>query len=182
MENYREAFRQYIYRRISQYKTFRAAELDATPQKHNAYVNIRAVLALRFAPEMIFKQGGNGKMDYETYAKCCKAVDDMLPPKDDWLLREAKRLISDFCRREYASEADFDDLHRVWLAFTTTKDGKHQLQVGTDLVDFSIHYLVDGELVYRDTYANLSDMIDAVLSTLDFDGLISICTNHVSEK
>lgn len=97
------------------------------------------------------------------------------------LLETAKRLILDFCEREYDSSVDFSDLQHIGLAFTTTEDEIHQLQVEANLADFSMCYLVDGKLTYQDTYKNLSDMIEAELSALDFDCLISICADHIPD-
>ena len=82
-DNWRDDFRLYVFRRISQYKDFGVDVEVMTPQKHNTYVNIRAVLALRFSPERIFKQGGNSKLDHETYLRLCRAVDEMLPERKE---------------------------------------------------------------------------------------------------
>ena len=58
------------------------------------------------------------------------------------------------------------------LACTTTDNEQHILQVEADLVEPSISYLLDGELVHRDKYQNLSKLILKELVTLDFDHLI----------
>ena len=82
-DNWRDDFRLYVFRRISQYKDFGVDVEVMTPQKHNTYVNIRAVLALRFSPERIFKRGGNSKLDHESYLRLCRAVDEMLPERKE---------------------------------------------------------------------------------------------------
>lgn len=87
-------------------------------------------------------------------------------------LDTAKRLITEFCEYEYGSEVDFTDLRHIGLACTTTDNEQHILQVETDLVEPSISYLLDGELVHRDKYQNLSELIIKELVTLDFDYLI----------
>ena len=87
-------------------------------------------------------------------------------------LDTAKRLITEFCEYEYGSEVDFTDLRHIGLACTTTGNEQHILQVEADLVEPSISYLLDGELVHRDKYQNLSKLILKELVTLDFDHLI----------
>lgn len=87
-------------------------------------------------------------------------------------LDTAKRLITEFCEYEYGSEVDFTDLRHIGLACTTTDNEQHILQVEADLVEPSISYLLDGELVHRDKYQNLSKLILKELVTLDFDHLI----------
>ena len=87
-------------------------------------------------------------------------------------LDTAKRLITEFCEYEYGSEVDFTDLRHIGLACTTTDNEQHILQVEADLVEPSISYLLDGELVHRDKYQNLSELILKELVTLDFDHLI----------
>lgn len=87
-------------------------------------------------------------------------------------LDTAQRLITEFCEYEYGSEVDFTDLRHIGLACTTTDNEQHILQVEADLVEPSISYLLDGELVHRDKYQNLSKLILKELVTLDFDHLI----------
>lgn len=87
-------------------------------------------------------------------------------------LDTAKRLITEFCEYEYGSEVDFTDLRHIGLACTTTDNEQNILQVEADLVEPSISYLLDGELVHRDKYQNLSKLILKELVTLDFDHLI----------
>lgn len=82
MDNYRSAFRLYVYKRLAEYQNFEAPIEMNTPQKYNAYAAIRAVIALRFEMKP-FKCKGNRRMDYETYVRYCRAVDEILPPKEE---------------------------------------------------------------------------------------------------
>ena len=97
-------------------------------------------------------------------------------------LDTAKGLINEFCKREYGSEVEFTDLRHIGLAYTTTEDEKHELQVNADLVDYSISYLVDGVQVHEDKYETLSDLIDQDLSALDFDNLIRTGMDAIPEE
>lgn len=97
-------------------------------------------------------------------------------------LDTAKGLITEFCEREYGSEVEFTDLRHIGLAYTTTEDEKHELQVNADLVDYSISYLVDGVQVHEDKYESLTELIEQELSVLDFDSLISVGMDAIPEE
>lgn len=97
-------------------------------------------------------------------------------------LDTAKGLINEFCEREYGSEVEFTDLRHIGLAYTTTEDEKHELQVNADLVDYSISYLVDGVQVHEDKYESLTELIEQELSVLDFDSLISVGMDAIPEE
>ncbi len=83
----------------------------------------------------------------------------------------AKKYIEDFHIREYGDEStDFSDLSNIGLVYTTLGDeGEHEFQVTANLVDQSVSYSIDGEIVRTDIYASLADMIEKDLSFLDFD-------------
>lgn len=81
MENYRDTFRQYVYRRLSQYKDWGTSVEDTTMQKYNAYLNVRAVIALRLTPKKTIRTKGNCRMEKKTYDKYCQIVDEILPPR-----------------------------------------------------------------------------------------------------
>ena len=77
---------------------------------------------------------------------------------------------------------EFTDLRHIGLAYTTTEDEKHELQVNADLVDYSISYLVDGVQVHEDKYESLTELIEQELSVLDFDSLISVGMDAIPEE
>ena len=83
----------------------------------------------------------------------------------------AKKYIEDFHIREYDDEStDFSDLSNIGLVYTTLGDeGGHEFQVTANLVDQSVSYSIDGEIVRTDIYDSLADMIEKDLSFLDFD-------------
>lgn len=91
-------------------------------------------------------------------------------------LDTAKGLIADFLAQEYGEdeEPDFSDLENVGLAYTTTEDGQHEIQVSVNLVDFSVSQYADGISVDKRGYGSLRELIDAELSDLDFDELIRL--------
>ncbi|MCX4257716.1 MAG: SNF2-related protein [Oscillospiraceae bacterium] len=96
-------------------------------------------------------------------------------------LEKAKKLINDFCDREYGSTGDFSDLHNVSLAYTTLTDDELPIQVTADLVDFKITFELNGEKYNEEKYNSLEDLIDYELSNLDFDELVYV-PDRVLEK
>ncbi len=89
-------------------------------------------------------------------------------------LDKAKLLINDFCEAEYRDGADFFDLHNIGLAYTTLTDDELPIQVTADLVDYKITYEFDGEVYNTEQYDSIEDMIENVLTGLDFNDLVSV--------
>ena len=65
------------------------------------------------------------------------------------LMERAKGLISDFCRSEYGSEADFSDPAKIGVAYTTVTDDEIPIQVNIDLVNYRLERYLDDEHVQR---------------------------------
>jgi hypothetical protein len=82
-QNYRPDFQEYIYRRIEQHLPENIPDHMNTPTRHNYYCAIRSVIRLRLTPEVVFKPGGNSKMDLGTYERLIKLVDEILPEKEE---------------------------------------------------------------------------------------------------
>ena len=96
-------------------------------------------------------------------------------------LEKAKELINDYCEREFGDNADFSDLSNIGLAYTTSEDESHEYQVTVNLIDYTMNYYVDGNLVYRDKYPSLDNLITRDLMYLDFDSLINDCEYYYSD-
>lgn len=75
---------------------------------------------------------------------------------------------------EGTDENQFDDLSDIPLAYSTTEDSEHEIQVSANLVDFSINQFIDDKLVYTEKYNSLEDMTEQALKWLDFDDLVSV--------
>ena len=82
---------------------------------------------------------------------------------------------------EGTDENQFDDLSDIALAYTTTEDSKHEIQVTANLVDFSINQFIDDKLVYTEQYKSLDDMTEQALKWLDFDDLVSVSDEAVEK-
>lgn len=89
-------------------------------------------------------------------------------------LETAKKFINDFCEAEYGSPADFSDLEKVGIAYTTVTDEEIPIQVNADLVHYRIERYLDGQFLERRQYESLNGFIQNELMELDFDDLISV--------
>ena len=90
-------------------------------------------------------------------------------------LETAKQLINDFCTDVYqAEEVDFSNPEHIGIAYTTTEDEKHKIQVEVNLLDFSVSQLVDDVCVEKRSYDSLRELIDSELTDLDFDELVRL--------
>ena len=93
------------------------------------------------------------------------------------LTERAKGLISDFCRSEYGSEADFSNPAKIGVAYTTITDDEIPVQVNIDLVNFRLERYLDDEHLETRQYGSLQELITNELENLDFSDLI-----HVSDE
>lgn len=89
-------------------------------------------------------------------------------------LEIAKEFINDFCEAEYGSPADFSDLEKVGIAYTTVTDEEIPIQVNADLVHYRIERYLDGQFLERRQYESLDELIQNELAELDFDDLVSV--------
>ena len=97
------------------------------------------------------------------------------------LIERAKGLISDFCRSEYDSEADFSDPTKIGVAYTTVTDDEIPVQVNIDLVNFRLERYLDGEHLETRRYASLQELISNELENLDFSDLIHVSDEDVEQ-
>ena len=89
-------------------------------------------------------------------------------------LDRAKTLIDEFCAYEYASQADFSDLSRVNIAYTTVGDEDIPLQVHVDLEGYKIERELDGKPLDTRQYSSLQELIENELEGLDFQELVAV--------
>ena len=92
----------------------------------------------------------------------------------DAQLDRAKTLIDDFCTYDYASHADFSDLSRVNIAYTTVGDEDIPLQVHVDLEGYKIERELDGKPLDVRQYGSLQELIENELEGLDFQELVAV--------
>ena len=97
------------------------------------------------------------------------------------LLERAKGLISDFCRSEYGSEADFSDPAKIGVAYTTVTDDEIPIQVNIDLVNYRLERYLDDEHLETRQYGSLQELITNELENLDFSDLIHVSDEDVEQ-
>ncbi len=93
----------------------------------------------------------------------------------------AKRLINEFCEKEYNSPADFSNLRDIALAHSATGDGEHFVDVSADLTAFRLTYQVDGESVASIQCHDLDDLT-GLLANLDFDEMIAFAEEQYGKQ
>ena len=98
-------------------------------------------------------------------------------------LDRAKALIDEYCREEFEREegADYTDLSDVGVAYTTTEDGKHEVQANIDLLGFGIKTFVDNTIVREEKFESLEDMIERALPYLSFDELTFVSDEELAQ-
>ena len=95
-------------------------------------------------------------------------------PQEEWM-RQAKDLIDAFVRKEYDTDegADYHDLSRVDIAYTTSSDDVHELQISADLLHFRLDTYIDNRLSASEQYQSLEDMVKNCLPHLDFSEMVA---------
>lgn len=93
----------------------------------------------------------------------------------------AKQLINSYCQDEFDSDADFSDLKKVGVAYTTTEDSRHTVEAVVNLVDYRLETYVDDKLFKEETYSSLKDMIDNCLYSLSFDILVNLSDDELAQ-
>ena len=96
-------------------------------------------------------------------------------------LEEAKQLINVYCLEVFDQEADFSDLSHVDLAFSSTSDSEHTVEIFADLVAFRLVYQVDGETVHEITCGSLSEL-NGYLANLDFDEMVAYADDRYQQE
>ena len=123
-----------------------------------------------------------GLMDYRAHGGKgnCQDVADFIEREflseepEPASLEIAKEFINDFCVAEYGSPADFSDLEKVGIAYTTVTDEEIPIQVNADLVHYRMERYLGGQFLERRQYESLDELIQNELAELDFDDLISV--------
>ena len=96
-------------------------------------------------------------------------------------LEQAKSLINDFCRSEYGDDADFSDLTKIGVAYTTVTDDEIPIQVNIDLVNYRLERYLDGEHLETWQYASMQELIANELESLDFSELAYVSDEEVEQ-
>ena len=96
-------------------------------------------------------------------------------------LERAKWLINAYCMEVFEQEADFSDLSHVPLAFSSTSDSAHTVEISADLVSFRLSYLVDGAEAASIQCAGFRDL-NEFLANLDFDEMVAFAEEEYNKQ
>lgn len=95
------------------------------------------------------------------------------PAEETEAMRQAKETINAFCQEEYGVDADFSDLRKVGIAYSTVTDEELEAQIDLDLVNCVMRASVGGVPVGSVQCRDLADMNENLLPNLDFSELIA---------
>ena len=101
--------------------------------------------------------------------------------QEDALAEQAKGLINDFCRSEYGNDADFSDLTKIGVAYTTVTDDEIPVQVNIDLVNYRLERYLNEEHLETRQYGSMQEFITNELENLDFSDLIYVPDEEVEQ-
>ena len=87
-------------------------------------------------------------------------------------LETAKELIHLYCQETFEQDADYSNLAHVDLAYSSTSDSQHTVEIFADLTESRLVYQVDKETVHEVRCENLSEL-NSYLANLDFDTMIA---------
>lgn len=91
----------------------------------------------------------------------------------------AINVINDFSVEEYGDEADTRDISKIALAYTTTEDGEHDINVYANLLTHTISYELDGEEYKKEEYNDIEDMVENGLTGLNFDEMVALSDDEL---
>ena len=109
------------------------------------------------------------------------AVVDYAEGHREYLLNESIRMINLYALECFEEEADFSDLTAVPLAYSTTDDSMHSIEVDADLERSRMLYSVDYEEVARIQFADLDDM-NEFLARMTFDELVAFAEKEYAAR
>ena len=110
----------------------------------------------------------NNKQGYEKWEAEQQAKRDARQAEIDY----AEKTIADFCEREGLGEPDFSNLTHIDLAYSTTGDGEHEIQVYANFLRNEIVYLVDGSFVDSVRFDNTRALAKEGIEDIEFSQFI----------
>ena len=110
----------------------------------------------------------NNKQGYEKWEAEQQAKRNARQAEIDY----AEKTIADFCEREGLGEPDFSNLTHIDLAYSTTVDGEHEIQVYANFLRNEIVYLVDGSFVDSARFDNTRALAKEGIEDVEFSQFI----------
>lgn len=141
-----------------------------------------AILSLNLTMDDMFEQFSHNSYSSNQMDVVWISVEERGKKAYSALMDRAKSLIDKFCIREYDAPADFSDLSKVGVAYTTVGDqGQLPLQVYVDLENHKIERELDGKLLDSWQYDTLGELIEAELEGLEFQALVSVLDENIEK-
>ena len=136
---------------------------------------------------VLYRQSDGSVVPHDYIAECDPPLKGFSVIDNPYLkssLDIAKEIIDEYCREEFESDegADYTNLSKVDVAYTTTEDGKHEIQASVNLVDYRIETLVDGKVIRTEQYDTLEDMTEKGLKNLSFDDLVYLSEEELGRE
>ena len=97
----------------------------------------------------------------------------------DW--EKAEALINEYCLEEFGQEADYSDPYHVDLAYSSTSDSLHNVEIFADLMRYRLVYQVDSETVHEITCDSMRKL-NEYLANLDFDVMVAHADEMYRQK
>lgn len=97
-------------------------------------------------------------------------------------MERAKRLITEYCEREEFAVPEFRDLNHINLAYTTTEDEEHELQVYVNLIRHEIVYTVDGGQYSSTQYPDNNALCEHELEEVTFELLVNEALSRYAKR
>ena len=110
----------------------------------------------------------NNKQAYEKWEAEQQAKRDARQAEIDY----AEKTIADFCEREGLGGPDFSNLTHIDLAYSTTGDGEHEIQVYANFLRNEIVYLVDGSFVDSTRFDSTRALAKEGIEDIEFSQFI----------
>ena len=141
-----------------------------------------AILSLDLTMDDMFEQFSHNSYSSNQMDVVWISVEERGKKAYSALMDRAKSLIDEFCIHEYDAPADFSDLSKVGVAYTTVGDqGQLPLQVYVDLEGCKIERELHGKPLDSWRYDTLGELIEIELEGLDFQTLVSVSDEDVEK-
>ncbi len=95
-------------------------------------------------------------------------------------MEHAKDLIDQYCMEEFSTPADFDDMTKIPVGYTTISDEEIPIEASVNLVDFKIERYLNDWLLDTRQYDSLEALISGELEHLDFNELMDATDDEIA--
>lgn len=141
-----------------------------------------AILSLNLTMDDMFEQFSHNSYSSNQMDIIWSSIEERGKKAYSALMDRAKSLIDEFCIHEYDAPADFSDLSKVGVAYTTVGDqGQFPLQVYVDLENYKIERKLDGKPLDSWQYDTLVELIETELEGMDFQTLVSVSDEDIEK-